>query len=268
MLLFLLGWGFGIYGGILLLVRAFRTSIAWGLVTLLVPLGNLIFIFTHWLDGRRPLVAWGLSLVLLAGGVCTSPNPMKMLAGLHAVPASAAEQSDPSAELDAQINRVRDESGRLQQEVDSETQSLVPIYNGLAKKRAALKAGDHAATAAFNRDAAAYTARKKQLDAMRGQLSLNETELPDLLAKRAALAESSRKARSITIYGTSWCPACKAAREYFQSKGIAYQDIDVEQNADGAQEFRRRGGSGVPMIVINGEQMTGFDQGWVDSHLQ
>jgi len=271
MLLLVLGWGIGIYGGILLLVRAFRTSIVWGLVALFVPLGNLVFICTHWLDGRRPLVAGVVSLVLLALGVCASPNPMKTLAPvltrLHVAP-GAAEASDPAAELDTQINRVRDESGRLEQEVDSETQSLVGIYNGLAKRRAALKAGDHAATAAFNRDAAAYTARKRQLDAMRGQLSLNEGELPELLAKRAALTESIRKAHSITIYGTSWCPACKMAREYLQNKGIAYQDIDVEHDADGAREFQRRGGGGVPMIVINGEQMTGFDQGWVDAHLQ
>ncbi len=179
-------------------------------------------------------------------------------------------RSDQPEDLNAEITRVREDSIRLQAAVDSETTSLIPVYNDLAKRRALLKPGDQQATAAFNHDAAAYTARKKSLDAQRKLIGADQEQLSELLAKRTALASNPAGGDSsgVTLYGTQWCPACKMAKGYLESKGIAYRDVDVEHDTQGAAEFQRRGGGGVPMIVINGQQTTGFSSAWVDAHLR
>lgn len=263
------------YAAILLLVRAFRTSLAWGLITLLVPLGNVVFIFAHWAQGRRPFVAHIIALALLAGAVCSSPALMKsfppaMQLSIGQHPSAApAGQGDQPEDLNAEIAAAQAGTARLQQQVASAITSLTSVYNDLATRRAQLKPGDQQATAAFNRDAAAYTARKKQLDALRTEAQANDAQLSALLEKRAEVAAKSlADSRNIVMYGTSWCPACKMARQYLDSKGVAYRDVDVEHDPGGAAEFRQRGGGPIPMIVMNGDQTTGFNSAWVDAHLQ
>jgi len=264
----------GLYAGILLLVRAFKASLLWGLISFLIPGGSLIFIIANWSEGRRPLIAHLVALGLVATGIFTSPALMKAFApglqlALHGHPAATpAPAFDPIAEVNAQIAGNQQDGLRLKQQIDSQTNNLIPIYTNLATRRANLKAGDQKATAAFNQDAAAYTARKKQLDALRQQAQSNDEQLSALLEKRTQLTASAvAQARMVVIYGTSWCPACKMARDYMNSKGIPYRDVDVEHSPQGAAEFRQRGGGGVPMIVINGAQMTGFNSAWVDSHI-
>ena len=121
-------------------------------------------------------------------------------------------------------------------------------------------------TVDFDREAAGpEMARRTQRDALRKEAADDDVQAAILLAKRAELAA---KNKGVIIYGTGWCPACKMARNYLNSKGVAYRDVDVEHSPEGAAEFRQRGGGGVPMIVINGEQQTGISPHWVDAHLQ
>ena len=64
---------------------------------------------------------------------------------------------------------------------------------------------------------------------------------------------------SVTMYSTDWCGHCKNARKYFAAKGISYREIDVEKSESGAREFKSLGGSGVPLILVGGKAMSGFD---------
>jgi mycoredoxin len=262
-----------IYAAILLLIRAFKTSLAWGLIALFVPLGSVVFIFAHWGKGRRPFFAHLIALAFLGGFFCTLPSAARasvMQLVMHQYPNPARnDQARQSADFDAQITKAREDALRLQQEIASETTSLTGDYNDLAKRRGQLRPGDQPAIAAFNRDAAAYTARKTQLNALRVEAQKNDGTLSDLLDKRATLvAKAAAEGPKVTVYGTQWCPACKTAREYLNSKGVAYRDVDVEHSSEGAAEFEQRGGGGVPMIVINDQQATGFSSAWVDAHLQ
>ena len=70
------------------------------------------------------------------------------------------------------------------------------------------------------------------------------------------------------VYSTSTCPYCKLAKEYLSSKGIPYEDIDVSNDQEKAKEMVNISGQmGVPVIVINGEVVIGFDKGKIDSLL-
>jgi len=72
----------------------------------------------------------------------------------------------------------------------------------------------------------------------------------------------------VKIYSTSRCPYCRMAKDYLSSKGIVYQDIDVSQNRTAAEEMIRLSGQmGVPVIVINGQVIVGFDKSRIDASL-
>ena len=63
----------------------------------------------------------------------------------------------------------------------------------------------------------------------------------------------------VTLYSTSWCGACKQAKAFLNQHGIAYLEYDVEKSDEGRQQFVALGGRGVPLIVIDGTVIKGFN---------
>lgn len=64
----------------------------------------------------------------------------------------------------------------------------------------------------------------------------------------------------ITMYSTDWCPHCKNARSYFNSKGIRFTEYNVETSETGRKEYEALGGGGVPVIVVGSKVMRGFSR--------
>jgi glutaredoxin len=77
----------------------------------------------------------------------------------------------------------------------------------------------------------------------------------------------------VTIYGTSWCGACKAARQYFASHKIPFADKDIERDADAARELAAKAAKmgiptdRVPVIDVRGRLLLGFDQARIETLL-
>lgn len=72
----------------------------------------------------------------------------------------------------------------------------------------------------------------------------------------------------IKIYSTQTCPYCKMAKQYISSKGKAYTDYDIAQDeAARTQMVKLSGQMGVPVIVIDGKVIVGFDQEEIDKSL-
>lgn len=73
----------------------------------------------------------------------------------------------------------------------------------------------------------------------------------------------------ITIYSTPTCVYCKTLKEYFNSKHIAYTEVDVASNE---QELEKMvvisGQMGVPVTDIDGEVVIGFDRERIDEILK
>ncbi len=65
----------------------------------------------------------------------------------------------------------------------------------------------------------------------------------------------------VTLYTTSWCPYCAAAKSLLKKKGVAFEEIDV----DGKPELRRAmteragGRTSVPQIFIGAKHVGGSD---------
>lgn len=75
--------------------------------------------------------------------------------------------------------------------------------------------------------------------------------------------------KKITIYSTPTCHYCLMAKDYFSEKGIDYEDVDVSSDMERREEMLGLTGGqmGVPVIVIDGEIVFGFDQRKIDELL-
>ena len=77
----------------------------------------------------------------------------------------------------------------------------------------------------------------------------------------------------VTIYGTSWCGACRAARQYLTEKKIPFADKDIEQDAAAARELADKASKvglptdRVPVIDVRGRLLLGFDRARVEALL-
>ncbi len=73
----------------------------------------------------------------------------------------------------------------------------------------------------------------------------------------------------VTIYSTPTCVYCKTLKEYLTEKNIKYQDIDVSKDEKELEKMVKISGQmGVPVIVIEGEVIVGFDRRKVDELLK
>jgi len=65
----------------------------------------------------------------------------------------------------------------------------------------------------------------------------------------------------IKIYSTPTCPYCVTLKEFLKEKSIAFEDINVAQDAQTREEMINRSGQmGVPVVDIDGEIIVGFDK--------
>ncbi|MDD7593498.1 MAG: glutaredoxin family protein [Peptoniphilaceae bacterium] len=63
----------------------------------------------------------------------------------------------------------------------------------------------------------------------------------------------------VTIYTTPTCVHCKAAKAYMQENDIPYTEKNVVEDTEARAWMNERGYRGVPVIVVDGEEMMGFD---------
>jgi glutaredoxin 3 len=63
------------------------------------------------------------------------------------------------------------------------------------------------------------------------------------------------------IYTTTYCPYCRAAKTLLNSKGVKYEEINVTEDREAKRRVMKElGWKTVPIILINGEVIGGFDQ--------
>ncbi len=77
----------------------------------------------------------------------------------------------------------------------------------------------------------------------------------------------------VTIYGTSWCGACRAAREYMMAHKIPFADKDIERDPAAARELAEKAAKmgiptdRVPILDVRGRLLLGFDRARVEALL-
>ena len=77
-----------------------------------------------------------------------------------------------------------------------------------------------------------------------------------------------KKEIKVQVYSTQSCPYCHMAKQYLQTKGVKFEDIDVGSNQQAAQfMFSSTRQMGVPQINIGGNWIIGFDRNRIDALL-
>ena len=67
----------------------------------------------------------------------------------------------------------------------------------------------------------------------------------------------------IRIYTTRWCGFCRAATDYLDERGLAYEEVAVDDDPVFRQTvFDLTGGWTVPQIVIDGRPIGGYTELW------
>lgn len=75
--------------------------------------------------------------------------------------------------------------------------------------------------------------------------------------------------KQVIMYTTSWCPDCRVAKRYLAQRGVAYQEINIEQTPDAAEKVIAWSGGyrTVPTFDIDGTIVVDFNRQALDEAL-
>ena len=75
--------------------------------------------------------------------------------------------------------------------------------------------------------------------------------------------------KQIIIYALPGCSFCRQAKEYFEANNVLFEEINVEENEQAAEDIiERTGQSGFPVLDIQGELIIGFDREKIEEVLK
>jgi len=81
-------------------------------------------------------------------------------------------------------------------------------------------------------------------------------------------ADEAAEKFPVVLYSTPDCNSCNSARSYMQSRGIPFQDKNVQGNGELQQELKKKSGSvSVPTILIGNKVMRGYVQSILEGEL-
>ena len=73
---------------------------------------------------------------------------------------------------------------------------------------------------------------------------------------------------TVKVYSTTSCPWCHKAKDYLKSLKVQFEDINVGEDQDAANEMVEKSGQmGVPVLDVNGTIIVGFDRAAIDKAL-
>ena len=74
--------------------------------------------------------------------------------------------------------------------------------------------------------------------------------------------------KHVIVYSADWCAFCHAAKDYLTKKGVAFEERNVEEKMEYANEAVQKSGQmGIPVLDIDGQVIIGFDRPRIDAAL-
>ncbi len=76
-------------------------------------------------------------------------------------------------------------------------------------------------------------------------------------------------ALKVLIYSSSTCPYCYVVKDYLTSKGITFEEIDLDEQPKKRKEMEEISGQkNIPVILINNEAVCGWRKEEIDKLLE
>ena len=98
------------------------------------------------------------------------------------------------------------------------------------------------------------------------KVKINSIQGPAVVSTVRDIPAAKAKEK-VRIYTAVWCSYCKKAKAHLATRGVPYDDVDVEASERGRSEFNQLGGRGVPVILVGNQRMDGFDASGLDAML-
>ena len=73
--------------------------------------------------------------------------------------------------------------------------------------------------------------------------------------------------KDIKVYSSSTCPYCTMMKDYLKSKNVEFVEKNVSTDEDARKELMAMGHMGVPVTLIDGTEIVGYDTTKVDALL-
>ena len=78
-----------------------------------------------------------------------------------------------------------------------------------------------------------------------------------------------KKDAKVRVYSTATCPWCHTVKEFLKKHGVKFEDIDVGEDQEAAQEMVEKSGQmGVPVVEVDRQIIIGFDEGKIKKALE
>ena len=81
---------------------------------------------------------------------------------------------------------------------------------------------------------------------------------------RTRLAAVTQSAPDVILYYAEWCPWCRKAKAYLNSRNIAFELRDIDNPSALAELVKKTGQRGIPVLDVDGKVLIGFDQKRLD----
>lgn len=73
--------------------------------------------------------------------------------------------------------------------------------------------------------------------------------------------------KEILVYTSHTCPYCTLATNFLEEMGVSYTEKNIQSDNQARRELMDMGHMGVPVIIIDGEEIVGFDKERIKSLL-
>jgi glutaredoxin len=85
--------------------------------------------------------------------------------------------------------------------------------------------------------------------------------------KKAVLEPEENEASTVKIYTLPSCGYCKQLRRHLTRHHISFEDINLKEDKGGQKFMKERGYTGVPVTVIDGDEIVGFELDTINERL-
>lgn len=66
--------------------------------------------------------------------------------------------------------------------------------------------------------------------------------------------------KDVTVYTSSTCTFCKALKNYLNENNVEFEEKNIDNDREAVNYLVEHGHRGVPVSVIDGEEVVGFDK--------
>lgn len=73
--------------------------------------------------------------------------------------------------------------------------------------------------------------------------------------------------KTVVVYSQTNCPVCTKVKDYLSQKSVKYTERNIAVDVAAIYDLRKLGVMTLPLTLINGETITGFNQEKIDELL-